>query len=94
MVATINIVLKVYASILNGKLSYPDADRWAWKMIQLSDNEELEFNPKQDEKLIWQLILYLYGIDMINPIDKTKTIISNSDIIVFLKEKGVYNQMQ
>lgn len=89
MVVTVNIVLEKYASVLNGSLSYSDADRWAWEVMQLFDDGKLEFEPK--EKLIWQLIQYLYGIDMPSVSDRTKTMISDLDIIDFLKEKNVYN---
>lgn len=60
-------------------------------MMQLFDDEKLEFDPKENEELIWQLIQYLYGIDMPSISDRTKTMISDLDIIDFLKEKNVYN---
>lgn len=91
MVININIVLDMYSAVLSGKLSYSDADRWAWEMIKLFDNGGLEFEPREDENLIWQLTKYLYGIDMPCVNDRTKTIISDLDIIDFLKEKKVFH---
>ncbi|EFK56018.1 hypothetical protein ACFU8T_04605 [Sphingobacterium spiritivorum] len=91
MVVSVNIVLEKYASVLNGSLSYSEADRWAWEMMQLFDGGKLEFEPKENEELIWQLIQYLYGIDIPSVSDRTKTMISDLDIIEFLKEKNVYN---
>lgn len=90
MVVSVNIVLEIYASVLNGSLSYSDADRWAWERMQLFDEGKLEFEPKESEEFIWQLIQYLYGIDMPDMKDRTKPSRTNLDIIDFLKEKGVY----
>ncbi|MCE7060846.1 hypothetical protein [Dyadobacter sp. CY343] len=91
MVVSVNIILEKYASVLNGSLSYSNADRWAWKMMQLFDDGKVEFEPKEDEELIWQLIQYLYGIDMPDARDRLKPSRTNLDIIDFLKEKNVYN---
>lgn len=90
MVVSINIVLKTYAYILNGSLSYSEADRWAWEMMQLFDDGKLEFEPKDKEDLLWQLIQYLYGIDMPSVVDGTRPSRSDLDIIDFLKSKDVF----
>ena len=90
MVVSVNIVLEIYTSILNGSLSYSDADRWAWEMMQLFDDGKLEFEPTEKEELTWQLIHYLYGIDMPDMEDRTKPSRNNLDTIDFLKEKGGY----
>ncbi len=90
MVINIETVLKVYASLLDGRLSYSDADRWAFELIQLNDDKRLEFEPRQEEKLLWELIIYLAGIDMPSVKDRSKTMIGKDDIIDFLKKKGVY----
>jgi hypothetical protein len=90
MVITVDIVLKVYASVLDGSITYSNADRWAWGIIELFDNENLTFEPREKEKIIWELIQYLYGIDMTSMEDRTRMMISNLDIIDFLKEKNVY----
>lgn len=90
MVVSVNMVLEKYASILNGNISYPDADRWTWEMMQLFDDGKLQFEPKENENVIWELIQYLYGIDVPDIEDRTKSARKNIDIIDFLKEKGVY----
>ncbi|MCE7060684.1 hypothetical protein [Dyadobacter sp. CY343] len=89
MVVSVNIILEKYASVLNGSLSYSNADRWAWKMMQLFDDGKVEFDPKENEELMWQLIQYLYGIDMTDVGDRLKPSRSDLDIIDFLKEKNV-----
>lgn len=89
MVVSINLVLEKYVSILNGSLSYSDADRWAWKMMELYDNRNLEFEPEEKEELIWELISYLYGIDMPCIEDRTRTERCNLDIIDFLKKNNI-----
>jgi DNA polymerase III alpha subunit (gram-positive type) len=90
MVITINEVIKVYSSLLKGALSYADADRWAWSIIQQLDHNNLQFDPPELEELIWDLIKFLYGIDMPSITDRTKTMLTDIDIISFLKEKDVY----
>ncbi|PHS10574.1 MAG: hypothetical protein COA88_02175 [Kordia sp.] len=79
-------LVDIYNSILNGELSYPNADRWAWKMMENYDNNELIFEPNEEEPLLWELIQYLYGIDMPSMSDRTKTARTNEDIKYFLKE--------
>jgi hypothetical protein len=87
---TVRIVLKIYNQLLNGNISYSDADRWAWNMMQSLDNDTLHFESLQDEPLIWELITFLYGIDVPDMMNKNITARSNIDIISFLEEKGLY----
>ena len=89
MVVNQDIILEVYKSVLNGSLSYADADRWAWDMSQLLDDGKLNFEPEKDEAILWELIQYLYGIDTPSMTDRTKTARDNLDIKEFLKEKNI-----
>jgi len=90
VIVTKKMVLEVYHSLLNGTLSYPDADRWAWNMMQEYDKHNLEYAPREDEGVIRELITYLYGIDMPSMEDRSKTGRTNDDIIDFLKAKNLY----
>lgn len=92
VVVNVDMVLGMYNSLLNNKLSYSEADRWAWNMMQESDNGTLLFQPSQDEELIWELIQFLYGIDMPDMEDRSKTARKDIDIIDFLKQKNVYEK--
>lgn len=89
MVVNQDIILEVYKSVLNGSRSYADADRWAWEMMQLFDDDKLNFEPENDEAVLWELIQYLYGIDTPSITDRTKTARDNIDIKEFLKEKNI-----
>ena len=81
--------LEIYKSILDGKLSYDEADRWSYKMMELYDKDELLFEPDSQEDLIWDLINYLYGIDIPRVDEPTRLAFTNEDIIDFLNEKNI-----
>lgn len=80
---------KVYRSILNGEMTYESADRWAWKMIELHDDDKLTYEPSSDKDLLWELIKYLYGLDIPSIVNPRETERTNQDILIFLNEKGV-----
>jgi hypothetical protein len=42
-------------SILDRTLSYSDADRCAWNVIQLNDSKQLRFEPEEDKEILWEL---------------------------------------
>lgn len=48
---SVDIVLEKYAFILNGSLSYSDADRWACEMMQLFDDGKLFLTQKKMKNL-------------------------------------------
>lgn len=88
----INTVLAVYKSLLNKTLTYTEADRWAWSMIEKLDSGMLSFFPPEEEGLIWELIHFLYGIDIPDLEDRNKAARTDNDIIDFLKDKKVYDK--
>lgn len=90
MIVSLETVLKIYESLLTQQLSYDQADRWAWKMIELHDEYKLVYEPPEDKELLWELITYLYGIDVPSMTDRNQTARRDIDIIDFLKEKGLY----
>lgn len=94
VVVQIDLVLKVYNSLLNNTLSYSEADRWAWGIMQEFDKGNLLFEPIQDEPLIWELIQFLYGIDMPDMENRDKTARIEEDVINYLKQKGVYDKVK
>lgn len=94
MIVTVESVLKIYKLVLTQQLTYDEADRWAWDKMQLMDDRKLEFEPEDKEDLIWNLIDYLYGIDISIVEDRNKPAKSDLDIIDFLKANGVYDKLQ
>ncbi|MBC3789085.1 hypothetical protein FHK02_5664 [Spirosoma sp. LMG 31448] len=54
--------------------------------MKLQDTRELIYEPPANEQLIWELITYLYGIDMPSMRDRTQLSRGDLDIIDFLKK--------
>jgi hypothetical protein len=93
VVLTINTVLKVYNSLLNHTLSYADADVWAAAMIEEYENKNLIYEPIPDKDTIWEILNFLHGIDMPGSIEPhSPPLITDADIIDFLKEKNLYER--
>ena len=90
MTVSIETVLQKYESLLTKRLTYNEADRWAWKMMELQDAGKLIFEPPANERIIWELITFLYGIDVPSTTDRTQPSRGDTDVIDFLKEKGLY----
>ncbi len=49
--------------IIEGKLSFEDASRWAYSKMRALELKELTFVPRVDEEIIWEAVMFLYGID-------------------------------
>ena len=86
---TIEQVLKVYSSMLMGKLSRQKASEWGHTKCELVEDNREKITPHSDEDLIWELINYLHGIDMQSPDDRHDYILTNKNIIGFLQSKGL-----
>lgn len=82
-------VIEIYRSLLNGTISYDFVNKWALEMMELEDNGKLSYEPHDEENTIWELITYLYGINMPSMLDHKKTGRSNDDIRAFLKEQNI-----
>lgn len=54
----------VFRALIERRISREDADRWAYARVQAFDSNNLSFDPKVDEDLLWDAVQYLYGIDM------------------------------
>lgn len=53
-----------FEAILSGALSRDEADRWAWRMMQHEDNDDLEYLPTDDEERIWSGLTYIFGVNL------------------------------
>ena len=85
MKITLKEVKKVFVDVLNGRMTREEADRWAYAVVHASESGNLVFSPKEDKKRIWDGIMYLYGIDMMeNPNEYLHT---EEDIRIAMKEK-------
>ncbi|UOE39886.1 hypothetical protein MTP09_09890 [Chryseobacterium suipulveris] len=88
MVVKIEDVKNVYRNIISGLITLEEADRWAWKLITENDKNNLFYDDLNDEKIIWKMVIYLYGIDIpdlqTNIPQRTK-----EDILFFLKSNNI-----
>ena len=89
MVITYSIVLDVYQKLLDKKITFDEADRWAYKIMRLNDEKNLQYDPINKESELWDLSIYLLGIDMPSMEPPFSPMITLSDIIEFLREKDI-----
>lgn len=58
-------VRAVFINVLEGKMTREEADRWAFSIVTMAESKKhLVFIPLQDQKKIWDGVMYLYGIDL------------------------------
>ena len=57
-------VAQWFENVITRQVSFEDADRWAWSIIQAEDTGTLEYEPRSDKDRIWRGVTYLYGVDM------------------------------
>jgi hypothetical protein len=61
---TTDEVKKVFEDLVSEKITRKEAEKWAWKLCDAEDNQELEYYPKNKEDIIWKAITYLCGVDL------------------------------
>lgn len=59
-----NDVRKVYQDLLNNQISREDADRWAYSVMQASEEKRLILVPVDEMERLWEGVMFLYGIDL------------------------------
>lgn len=57
-------VQNIFKGIISGKITREEADRWAYAAIQKNEANEVIFSPPYDKEIIWEGVMYLYGIDL------------------------------
>lgn len=57
-------IKNIFIKLINESISREDADRWAYKIIEADDLDDLELHPSNKKHIMWEAIDYLYGIDM------------------------------
>jgi hypothetical protein len=57
-------VRRVFCDVLDGRMTRETADRWAYSLVQQSDAGSLTYSPATAKTRIWEGIMYLYGIDI------------------------------
>lgn len=66
MTMTINVemVKMITVQLLNKERSREQVAEWAFDLMKADDNNELEYEPMQDEELLWDSIDFLQGVDL------------------------------
>ncbi|MDP2387557.1 MAG: hypothetical protein Q8M29_14365 [Bacteroidota bacterium] len=57
-------IKEVLIKLLDEKTSREDAANWALSLREAGDNRQLSFIPEESEKVIWESILFIEGIDL------------------------------
>ena len=60
----LNTVCRVFHDVLDGRMTREAADRWAYDLLQQSEVDSLTYSPAAEEERIWNSIMYIYGIDI------------------------------
>ena len=85
MEITLDSVRGVFRDVLAGRMTREAADRWAYSLVQQAKSGALIFVPESDRKCIWDGIMYLYGIDILEgPEDYLHT---DDDVRVAMRTK-------
>lgn len=64
IVVSIRDVQSTFKALIAGTMTREQADRWAFERIDAFDQQELRFEPVDEEERIWSALQYLYGIDL------------------------------
>lgn len=78
-------VRKVFLDVLEGRMTREAADRWAYSIVSESESGVLTFEPPRERARIWEGVMYLCGIDIMEvPGEYLHT---EEDIRVAMEEK-------
>lgn len=85
MKINLETICGIFMSVLEGKMTREEADRWAFSMIKREEVGELAFEPPSDKEIIWDSLMYLYGIDSMD--EPGQYLHTDEDIKAALKVK-------
>ena len=57
-------VKEVFNDLLGNKITREQAEKWAELRMKAFDADELSFEPRSDEELLWKAVIYLSGVAM------------------------------
>ena len=63
MEVDLRAVRRVFADVLNGRMSREQADRWAYAVVQQEETDVVMYSPARERERIWAGVMYLYGVD-------------------------------
>lgn len=78
-------VRKVFLDVLEGRMTRETADRWAYSVIKESESGLLTFEPPEEKTRIWNGVMYLYGVDLME--EPGEYLHAEEDIRAAMEEK-------
>lgn len=75
----LKIIRDVFDKVLSGEMSREQASAQAYQWMEAADYDRLLYRPETDEDKIWQCILWVLGIDLLD--SPTTYLHSEEDII-------------
>ncbi len=66
MIVTLNEIDMVLHQLLNSDIPREEASNWATRLMEHNDNDQLEYIPTTSKDEIWDAILFILGIDMLD----------------------------
>ncbi len=66
MKITIDEIKNILNDLIEENISREEAANWAVRRQLAFDAYDLEFEPKSEENRIWDSIIYLIGVDLLN----------------------------
>jgi hypothetical protein len=64
MKLTVFELKQVFLNVIDEKISFEDASNWAFEMFELEDEEKLEYED-QDSQKIFEGLSFLHGLDLL-----------------------------
>lgn len=64
-VVTSEEITRMFDNLINEKQSRESISDWAIEIMRKGDFNELQFEPPQNEDIIWDAIVYLQGADLL-----------------------------
>lgn len=85
MEVSLDAVRKIFLDVLAGRMTREAADRWAYSIVSESESGVLTFEPPRERARIWEGVMYLYGIDIMEA--PGEYLHSEEDIRTAMEEK-------
>jgi len=77
----------IFDQLINERMTREETANWATDIMRAEDRGELEYYPPLEEKKIWDAILYLVGVDLMQ--SPSCYLLSMNDLIAFRNELGI-----
>ena len=86
MTVSLNDIRDVLTRLINEQISREDASNWAMKLMEVNDNDSLEYESIELEEIIWDGIMFILGIDLLVAPNPNSYLYGKVDIEDYLKD--------